>query len=607
MFFVLGAASGQGQTLTAYDAATGGSTTNFFEARHEGGSFVALGATAGASGIARIVTVSSPPTSAVTVDILQTFDASAVSNRIRGQFAFIGEPAWSDARGWPRKCSSFQSRAVFANTESIPNGVWLSDINGFTSFNDLETDADNAISWQPTSDSVNYINFLVPYRTLTVHTNSGVYSSPLTYEQAVTPGNFSLQLQDSTPADTVQPRSIDNQILIVSGNDVHSLIWDGINNAYGSNIISAASEHLIRSPVDEAAYVDLERAGSRYMFLVNSDGSLAIYQTLIAQDVAGWTPAVLEQPYGEAYFRWVASNFDGRAWFFTERQIAEADTPIAIDTYTPTPPDTYTTDITSTGHGLDVGVVYACEFTTGGTLLTSTPQIATDTYYWVVASDADTMSVYTTLENATDGVEAIEFNLIPASNNLVPWPLTTKFYVEELSYDVVTDCSTEFNGTATDTITGLERFNTQLIKMQGDGYGFENTVIDDEFDVVAHGDSVEVEQGFLGFPINWKLVTMPISISLGKGIKSTNVVEPKHVRSATFMFADTIAGTINGYPIKIESFNGVAFGAPPNAATGIYKLPLMKGWDDFNNINITIEQNEPFQIKLLGVFYKVEV
>ncbi len=249
--FTPSAASGAAVTLT--------SSTAIFTNAFIGGVFVGNG------GVARITAVGSAvPVVACTIAIEQPFDSTAA---ISGRLSFLAEPAWSDARGWPQKCSSYQNRSLFANTDSLPNGIWASSINEYSDFNDMQTDDDDAISWYPTSDEIAFIRFIVPYRSLTVHTNSGVYSNPLSFETAITPRNFSLQLQDSTPADRIQPRAIDNQIIVISGNDVHSLLWDGLNNAYNSDIVSVMSEQVIRNPTDEAAYTDLRRAGRTVRWL----------------------------------------------------------------------------------------------------------------------------------------------------------------------------------------------------------------------------------------------------------------------------------------------------------------------------------------------------
>lgn len=574
-----------------------------FTSNYVGGVF------AGNGGLARITATNG--TTTATVDIVQNFSSGVA---IPGKQALISEPAWSDIHGWPRKCSSFQNRAFFANTEDLSNGLWASVVNDFDDFNDIENDDDNAISWFPTSDSVNYIQFIVPYRSLTVHTNSGVYSTPLSVETAITQNNFSLSLQDSTPAESVQPTGIDNQIIVLSGNDAHSLLWDGFNNAYTSNIISIANEQLIRTPIDEASYVDKTRAGSRYMFIINQDGSMAIYQTLITENVSGFTPAVLEQPYGSAYFRWVTSNFDGRAWFVTERELAIAGSTKVLSTYTPTPPDTGTTLFTAPAHGMTTGLNTAILFSTSGTLLTSTPEIETGTYYWAVAIDANTFTAYLTQEDADSATNAIIVNLVPANNSVTPYPLTSRLMIEQLSFDVDVDCAGVYpvfpGDPAISTITNQNRFNAQEIMMQGDGFGFVDDVAGGEVDFISHGVSQEVFVAQYGFPIDVEIVPMPISISMSGNPKSSNVIDTKHLRFATFLFADTIGGTITAgttvTPIAMNTLGQTTPGLPPSPTTGSFEISLLGGWNDFTYNSFTINHREPFGMKLTGIFYKID-
>jgi hypothetical protein len=227
--FTVDALSGNSINLTF---TAGGGDTFVFTSAYIGGVFFAQD-----GGIGRILSITS-----TTVAVIASIQPFGQTTPYLGKLDnYLTTPAWSDTVGWPRVCSSFQNRAYFANTDLLPNGIWGSVSNDFDNFDDSQVDADNAISWYPTSDDINFIRFIVPYRSLTIHTNSGVFSTPLSVEIALTPLNFSLTIQDSTPAEAVQPRGIDNQIVILSGNDAHSLLWDGFNNAYQSNIISVAN------------------------------------------------------------------------------------------------------------------------------------------------------------------------------------------------------------------------------------------------------------------------------------------------------------------------------------------------------------------------------
>jgi len=579
--FTPAATSGYGVVLTA--------SVSIFTTAYVGGVF------AGNGGIARIIGFTS--TTQVTVNIVQNF---ANTSGIPGSQALLAEPAWSDARGWPTKCSSFQSRSVFANTPSLPNGLWLSVTNDYNNFDGLLLDDDDAISYYPTSDNVNFIKFIVPFRSLTVHTNTGIYSTPLSFEQAVTPTNFSMTLQDSTPATVIQPRGIDNQIIIVSGNDVHSMLWDGFNNAYTSTIASIASEHLIRNPHDESEYVDLNKAGSRYMFIINDDGSLVIFQTLISDDVQGFTRQWLEQSYGNAYFRWATGSSDGRGWFITEREIAEASAGVNIIGFT-------STSLEATGTNFDTESPTLIQFATGGALPHSNPQIEINRWYWVVGVDADNFKVYLSKEDAIADENPIEFTDAGTSSQVIPWPLVTKFYLEELSFEVFADCCTVYEGVATSTISGQSRFNGQDIVINGNGYGFQDTPIGGEVSIEAHGEPVEVTEAYFGFPINTEIVPLPMAPPGAVGAKGSTMVWEQHTRSVQLMFADTIGGYVNGVPIQLNKFNQTVPNSPPEPRTGLFKMSPMKGWDAFNVDTLTITHSDPFDIKLIGIFYKIEV
>lgn len=562
------------------------------------------GAFIGAGGTSRITAVASA--TSFTVAVQTPFDSTSA---IQGSLAFLAEPAWSDARGWPQVCSSYQNRALFANSASLPNGFWASVVNDYTDYGDLTTDDDDAIGWYPTSDNMNFIRFIVPYRSITVHTNTGIYSSPLSDIAAITPTNFTLQLQDSTPADVLQPQAIDNQILVLSGNDAHQMLWDGINNAYTSNIVSVINEQTIRQPQDETPFAALHRAGSRFIFITNLNGSLAVFQTLLTQGVSGFCPQIMEQSYGSAYFRQAGSSSNGRCWFVVEREVASAGSPIAITGFT-AKSSTVPSSLTAVASNFSTTSPTAIKFTTTGSLPTSSPQIGLNNYYWALGIDADTFIVYLTQEDAISGETEIEFSNAGTTSNVVPWPLTTIFTLEELTQEVFLDCAVQYAGAAISTVNTGVLFNAQDIKMVGDGFGFDSPAednVDNEVNFIAHGSDVDVSEAFIGFPINTIMEPMPLNISSGPSAKETTLTQPKHIRWARFMFNNTIGGTINGVPIALNTFDMADIGEPPAPGRGIFEMSIMKAWEDFKNPSFTIEHNDPFDIQLLGVFYSVDI
>lgn len=595
MIFTLGAMIGSDILLTSDTDIFNNGIVDPTKPTHVGGGFITRG------GVARIISYTDRKN--VKVDIIKAFSEIV---DLSGRVAILTEPAWSDVRGWPQKCSSYQNRASFCNTQLLHNGTWLSVTNTYNNFNDLEGAADSAISWFPSSDTINIINFIVPYRSFTIHTNSGVYSTPLSAVEAVTPGNFSLSLQDSTPADKVAPRTVDNQIIIISGKDAHTLVWDGLNNAYKSSIISALNEQLLTDPVDEASFVDLKRAGSRYIFIVNLDGSMAIYQTLISEDVSGWTPAYLEQSYGEAGFSKVASNFDGRAWFLTNREIATAEPQVTITSYEITPA-LDGTEFTVVGSNISLAGGLAIKLVTTGNLPVTTPQVVTLTsYYWARGIDADNFELYLTQDDSKNAINPITIQAVGVNTDIIFWSLEEKYYIEELNFDSKVDMAARYTGAATSTVSNVAHFNAQEIKIQGDGKGFNGSGLVGNVEIEAHGASVDVSTYQAGFPIRVRIEPLPLSISMGTNIETSNLIKPKHIRNATFNFIDTIGGEVNGTPISVNSFAQVNIGEPPTPMNGSFEYSVMKGWDDFKNPTFVITHDEPFDFKLTGLFYTLE-
>jgi hypothetical protein len=556
------------------------------------------GAFIGAGGSGRITAVAD--TSHFTIAVQTPFDSTSA---IQGSLALLAEPAWSDARGWPQVCSSYQNRALFANTSSLPNGFFASVINDYTDFGDLTTDDDDAISWYPTSDNMNFIRFIVPYRSITVHTNTGIYSSPLSDIAAITPSNFTLQLQDSTPADVLQPQAIDNQILVLSGNDAHQMLWDGINNAYTSNIVSVINEQTIRDPQDETAVRPLHRAGSRFIFITNLNGTLSIFQTLLSQGVSGFTPQIMEQSYGNVWFLQTGSSSEGRCWFVVQREVAAASLAIDITAF-------IAPNILVAAHNFDTTAPTLVKFTTTGTLPASTPALNTTKNFWVVGVAPSQFKVYSTQEDALADENAFVFTNFGTNSKVEPWDLTTIFTLEEMSNEVFLDCAIAYFGTPTDTVSTGVLFNGQDIKMIGDGFGFESAAEDNVGNQVvfrAHGVDTDVSEAYIGFPIRTIIEPMPLSISSGPSAKESNLTLPNHIRWVRFMFNNTIGGTINGKPIALAPFDQAHIGDPPVPARGFVEMSIMKGWDDFNNPSFTIEHDDPFDIQLLGVFYSVDI
>ena len=310
--FTPGATTGNAIVLTASAA--------IFSSDFVGGYF------RGNGGAARIVGYTD--TTNVTINIEEDF---LDVDPINGDDAYLAEPAWSATKGYPRVCAVFEQRLVFAGSRTLNNGVWLSYINRFYNFNDAGTQDDNAISWYPASGAASYIQSVTSGRTLLVHTNSGTYSTPVGNDLPLTPSNFTLVEQNKDGVSGVTPVFIDNQVIYIDRAlaNAKNLIFDIIRGFYVLNNISVASSSLLNNPVDMDSFSDPQQTDGSYVLIVNSDGTLAVFQTLYEQNIAAWSPAVTQMSDNDAYFRHVACS-SNRAWFIVER-IVDGNTKLYLE------------------------------------------------------------------------------------------------------------------------------------------------------------------------------------------------------------------------------------------------------------------------------------
>lgn len=577
--FTPSATSGNAVTITASSAWGGTGFTSAFV----GGLFEGNG------GSLRIVSVGGGGTTATGYTIHSFVDTSA----IEGTLAFVGEPAWSDARGWPKYGSFFQNRLVFGGNYSLPNGVWLSVINSAFNFDDSQALDSDAISWYPAGGSINTIVGITSARSLLIHTNNGTFSTPLLSEQPVTPTNFVLTEQNKFSVQPIQPIFIDNQIIFVdTASNVINMIWEITQSAFITNNISVMSSSLITSPVDMASFYEPKATDGFYALFVNTDGTLAVYQTLHEQGIGAWS-----------LMNTTTAN--------VANSIASIDT---------------VNDYIILTDSLVSGEIYPVTFTTTDTLPTTIPQIYEDTTYYMLAVTQTTMRLFTSYADAENNVDWIAIrsigssssaNIINTSNfihvitgNNRCWfliqrltPTGLKIFIEELSFNVLTDAATIVNLSApSTTVTGLSYLNGQTVNVKGDGFVLQDRVVS--------GGQITTEQASQYYEVGLNYVSqitpLPISIPQTMGI----LYNPNHIRALWVRYYQSIGVTIQGFGMPIQVMQDVQLDTFPYPKDGVYLFTPMEGWTNFdasgaNDINIT--QTYPLPMTILGLSYVLEV
>ncbi len=198
------------------------------------------------------------------------------------------EDSMSDTRGWPRTVTFFESRLILGGTTYKPQSIWASKTNDFFNL-DLGTSlSDEGIFITLDTDQVNAINGLYAGRHLQVLTTGGEFYSPTT---PITPSDFVIKRQTQYGSSGLRPVSIDGATLFIDryGTSLRELLYTYIEEAYNADSISVMAPHLLISPVDIAAQRGTELDESNYIYIVNSDGTLAVLNSLRSQEVTAWT------------------------------------------------------------------------------------------------------------------------------------------------------------------------------------------------------------------------------------------------------------------------------------------------------------------------------
>lgn len=266
--FTLGAVTGNGITLTA--------SASVFTAQHVGGRFE------GREGVADIVAYTSG--TEVTIDILDDFDEVSQD----GKRAFLTEPCWSAEHGYPGTGTFHEGRLWVASTHAQPQTVWGSRTSDFFNFDYGTGLPDEAIGATLDTDQVNQILHLVSNRHLQIMTTGGEFYMP---GSPITPESSAVKRQTTFGASTVRPVTIDGSTLFVqrTGKVVREYLFDFVEDAYRSNSASLLASHLVKQPTDMAGYRGSQVEDANYVYLVNSDGTLSVYNSLREQEIAAWT------------------------------------------------------------------------------------------------------------------------------------------------------------------------------------------------------------------------------------------------------------------------------------------------------------------------------
>jgi len=200
------------------------------------------------------------------------------------------EQSYSALRGYPAAVTFHQNRLWFGGTLAQPDGIWGSKSGQFFNFDIGDAEDDDALDLTANVGEIFTIRHLVSNRDLQVFTTGAELFVQAPVDKPVTPANAQIRRQTPYGASYVKPSVFDGATLFIqkTGSALREFLFTDAEAAYTSVAVSGLAPHLIIDPVQMTSIKGALNRSESYAFLVNSDGTLAVFYSVRGDQKAGW-------------------------------------------------------------------------------------------------------------------------------------------------------------------------------------------------------------------------------------------------------------------------------------------------------------------------------
>ena len=150
---------------------------------------------------------------------------------------------------------------------------------------------DEAVEIPADADGACEIRRVYAMERLFALTNKGIFAAK---EMPITPGSI-LNKQTDTPCAFVRPKEIDSAMIYVTQNSegknqtVASLTYTYENEKYKTDDLAYLVPSIMREPLNIDVRRSIKRNHATYLFVINSDGTLAVLNSKQSQGLNGWS------------------------------------------------------------------------------------------------------------------------------------------------------------------------------------------------------------------------------------------------------------------------------------------------------------------------------
>jgi hypothetical protein len=201
------------------------------------------------------------------------------------------EQVFSAVHGYPKAICFHEQRLFFGGVTDLPDGIQSSKTGSFFNFDLGNSDDADSVQIQIASDEINEIRHLRSGKVLEILTNTSEFYLRPAVGKPITPADLQIIKQSSNGSQQkAMPRFFDGATIYLqdNGRTIREYLFNSSLEEFSSAPISIESNHLINSPVDSAAITALPNKTEQMYFLVNTDGTIAVYSSQRAEKISGW-------------------------------------------------------------------------------------------------------------------------------------------------------------------------------------------------------------------------------------------------------------------------------------------------------------------------------
>ena len=201
------------------------------------------------------------------------------------------EQSFSALRGYPSAVAFHQNRLWFGGTSGQPDGLWGSKTATYFNFDVGDAEDNDALDLTASTGDINTIRHIISNKDLHVFTSTDEFIVPALEGQPTTPVNASIERQTSFGSSFLRPYIYDGATVFVdsSGSMVREFIFADQVQGYTGQSISTLSSHLINTPIQMAMLSGAIGRAENYLFIVDADGTISVFNSNRIEQRAGWT------------------------------------------------------------------------------------------------------------------------------------------------------------------------------------------------------------------------------------------------------------------------------------------------------------------------------